>query len=76
MSLSNKKVIRSSSSRKAARKELAESGRAIAQVGCFQIGGAAGTRAKQPIRKLALQEDKSPPGNMSPPQDNEQVMIG
>jgi hypothetical protein len=30
MSLSNKKVIRSSSSRKAARKELAESGRAIA----------------------------------------------
>ena len=77
MSLSNKKVIRSSSSRKAARKELAESGRAIAQVRCFQIGGADGTRAKQPLRKLALQEDKSPHHhNMSPPQDNEQVMIG
>lgn len=72
MSLSNKKVMRSSSSRKAANKELAESGRAIAQVGCFHIGGGP-TRLKQPLKKLVL-EDKIQQHNMSPPKNNEEIV--
>lgn len=72
MSLSNKKVMRSSSSRKAANKELVESGRAIAQVGCFHIG-AGTTRMKQPLKKLGL-EDKIQQHNMSPPKNNEEMV--
>ena len=69
MSLSNKKVMRSSSSRKAANKELVESGRAIAQVGCFHIGGGT-TRMKQPAKKLGLEDKMQQHHNMSPPKNN------
>lgn len=72
MSLSNKKVMRSSSSRKAANKELAENGRTIEQVGCFQLG-AGPVPLKQATKKLGLEDKIQQHHNMSPPKDNAEM---
>jgi len=68
-SLSNKKLLRSSSSRKAANQELVENGKAIAQVGGFQYGSNIEhvERLRQPGKKLGLEEKAYL--NMSPPRN-------
>jgi len=67
--LSNKKLLRSSSSRKAANQELVENGKAIAQVGGFQYGSNIEhvERLRQPGKKLGLEEKAYL--NMSPPRN-------
>lgn len=67
--MSNKKLLRSSSSRKAANQELVENGKAIAQVGGFQYGSNIEhvERLRQPGKKLGLEEKAYL--NMSPPRN-------
>ena len=68
-SLSNKKLLRSSSSRKAANQELVENGKVIAQVCGFQYVSNMEhvERLRQPGKKLGLEEKEYL--NMSPPRN-------